>query len=147
MNPSDLYSFITAKPYAVISTLAANGMPQSALVGIAVTPDLEIIFDTLKSTRKYANLLASPACSLVIGWEDEKTLQYEGTAFIPSDSALSHYQTLYFARWPECRAHQQWPDIAYVAIRPTWLRYSDFNKQPPTIEEFHLPASFRAALL
>ena len=146
MNPSDLYTFIASKPYAVISTLAANGSPQSALIGIAVTPDLEIIFDTLKPTRKYVNLLNSPNCSLVIGWDDEQTLQYEGTAFLPSDPDLCRYQDPYFARWPECRAHQSWPGIAYVVIRPTWIRYSDFNQQPPTIEEFHLPASFPAAV-
>jgi Pyridoxamine 5'-phosphate oxidase len=138
MNPSDLYTFIAAKPYAVISTIATNGTPQSALIGIAVTPDLEIIFDTTTSSRKYANLLASPTCSLVIGWEDEKTLQYEGTAVLPSGPDLSRYQEFYFARWPECRAHQQWPDIAYVVVRPSWIRYSEFNQQPPTIEELHL---------
>jgi hypothetical protein len=141
MNPSDLYTFIASKPYAVISTIAANGSPQSALVGIAVTPDLEIIFDTLSTTRKYANLLANPTCSLVIGWDDEKTLQYEGTAFFPPEPDLSGYQELYFARWPECRVHQQWPDIAYVVIRPTWIRYSDFNHQPPTIETLQFPTA------
>jgi hypothetical protein len=140
MNPSDLYTFIASKPYAVISTIAAKGTPQSALIGIAVTPDLEIIFDTLKTTRKYANLLASPACSLVIGWDDEITLQYEGIAFLLLGPDLSRYQDVYFARWPECRAHQQWPDIAYIVVRPSWIRYSDFSHQPPTIEEFPLPA-------
>ena len=141
MTFSDLYTFIASKPYAVISTVAADGTPQSALIGIAVTPDLEIIFDTLTTTRKHANLLANPTCSLVIGWDNEKTLQYEGTASLPSNVDISRYQDVYFARWPECRAHQQWPDIAYVVIRPTWLRYSDFNQQPPIIEELHLPAS------
>jgi hypothetical protein len=142
MNPSDLYTFIAAKPYAVISTTAANGAPQSALIGIAVTPDLEIIFDTLNTSRKYANLLASSSCSLVIGWDDEKTLQYEGTAFLPSDSALSRYQELYFARWPECRAHEEWPDIAFVVVRPTWVRYSDFSQQSAIIKTFQfLPTS------
>jgi hypothetical protein len=29
--------------------------PQSALVGIAITPDLEIIFDLVKKSRKFAN--------------------------------------------------------------------------------------------
>jgi hypothetical protein len=139
MNPSDLYTFIAAKPYAVISTIAANGSPQSALIGIAVTPDLEIIFDTLNSSRKYANLLASSSCSLVIGWDDEQTLQYEGTAILPSEPDLSRYQQLYFARWPECRPHQEWPDIAYVVVLPSWIRYSDFNQQPPTIREFLFP--------
>jgi Pyridoxamine 5'-phosphate oxidase len=146
MNPSDLYTFIAAHPYAVISTLAADGMPQSALIGIAVTPNLEIIFDTLSTTRKYANLLASPSCSLVIGWDDEQTLQYEGTAFLPPGPDLARYQAAYFARWPDGPTRLTWPDIAYIVVRPTWIRYSDFNQQPPTIEEFHLPASFPAAM-
>ena len=143
MNPSDLYTFIASKPYAVISTIAANGSPQSALIGIAVTPNLEIIFDTLSTTRKYANLLASPSCSLVIGWDNEQTLQYEGTAFFPSGPDLSRYQDVYFASWPEGHARQPWPGIAYVVIRPTWIRYSDFSQQIPTSEEFHLPTSVR----
>ncbi len=139
MDPSDLYTFIAAKPYAVISTIAANGSPQSALIGIAVTPELEIVFDTLKSTRKYANLIASPVCSLVIGWDDEKTLQYEGTAYLPSGSDLARYQDLYFTRWPDGLARQTWPGIAYVVVKPSWVRYSDFSQQPPLIEESHLP--------
>jgi len=140
MNPSDLYTFIAAKPYAVISTIAVNGTPQSALIGIAVTPDLEIIFDTLTTTRKVANLVANPTCSLVIGWDDEQTLQYEGTAYVPSGSDLARYQDLYFARWPDGRTRLSWPGIAHILVCPTWIRYSDFNHQPPTIEEFHLPA-------
>ncbi|HSY36054.1 MAG TPA: pyridoxamine 5'-phosphate oxidase family protein [Acidobacteriaceae bacterium] len=137
MTPSDLYTFITAKPYAVLSTLAANGTPQSALVGIAATPDLEIIFDTLTTTRKYANLLANPTCSLVIGWDNEQTLQYEGTAFFPSGPDLSRYQALYFGRWPDGPARLSWPGLVHIVIRPTWLRYSDFNQQPPMIKESH----------
>ena len=29
-----------------------------------------------------------------------------------------------------------WPDIAYLAVRPKWVRYSDFDQNPPYIEEF-----------
>ena len=140
---SDLYTFLAAHPYAVLSTTAANGTPQSALIGVAVTPNLEIIFDTLTTTRKYTNLLAHPTCSLVIGWDDEQTLQYEGTAFLPSGPDLARYQALYFARWPDGRARLSWPKITHIVVRPTWLRYSDFDQQPPTIEEFHLPTSVR----
>jgi hypothetical protein len=42
--------------YGVVSSISSTGAPQSALVGIAVTDQLEIIFDTLRSTRKYENL-------------------------------------------------------------------------------------------
>lgn len=62
-----LLDFLRSNRYAVVSSLSATGTPQSALVGIAVTPELEIVFDALKSSRKSANLTARPACSLVIG--------------------------------------------------------------------------------
>jgi Pyridoxamine 5'-phosphate oxidase len=52
--------------YSVVSSISPTGTPQSALVGIAVTEQLEIIFDTLRSTRKYRNLKARPACSVVL---------------------------------------------------------------------------------
>ena len=139
MTFSDLYTFIAAHPYGVLSTLAANGTPQSALIGIAVTPDLEIVFDTLTTTRKCANLLANPTCSLVIGWDNEQTLQYEGTAFFPTGSVLARYQATYFTRWPEGRARLTWPNITHTVVRPSWLRYSDFNQRPSVIEEFLLP--------
>ncbi|HEY2470945.1 MAG TPA: hypothetical protein VGI45_24335 [Terracidiphilus sp.] len=48
------------------------------LVGIAVTPDLEVVFDTLSTTRKYANLMARPACSVVLWWGGEQTVQLDG---------------------------------------------------------------------
>jgi hypothetical protein len=122
----------------VISTIASDGTPQSALIGIAVTHNLEVIFDTLSSTRKYANLLTTPSCSLVIGWDDERTLQYQGTAFLPSGPELSRYQALYFARWPDGRARLTSPGITHIVVRPSWIRYSDFTQQPPAVEEFHL---------
>ena len=69
---------------AVISSIASTG-PQSALVGIAVTPELEIFFDTVKHSRKYANLIADPRCSFVIGTTTATTVQFEGLAREVSD--------------------------------------------------------------
>jgi len=42
---------------AVISTLGADGSPQAALVGVAVTDTFQIIFDTVSTSRKHANLV------------------------------------------------------------------------------------------
>ncbi len=44
MDRSFLYGFMSSSRYGVVSSIAANGDPQSALVGIAVSPELEIIF-------------------------------------------------------------------------------------------------------
>jgi pyridoxine/pyridoxamine 5'-phosphate oxidase len=136
MDRTGLHSFMARHRYGVVSTIAATGVPQSALVGIATTPDLEIIFDTLKSSRKYANLIARPGCSFVIGWEGEQTVQFDGLAAEPARSDLKRYQEIYFAAWPEGAAHMNWPGITYIVARPRWIRYSDYDQAPPMIEEF-----------
>jgi pyridoxine/pyridoxamine 5'-phosphate oxidase len=138
MTKSDLYCFIAGCKLGVISTLSSSGSVQSALVGIAVTQDLEIIFDTVKSSRKYSNLKINPSCSLVVGWTGEQTLQYEGTATELQGTELQRCQATYFQAWPDGPARLAWPGIAYFSVRPTWIRYSDFDAKPPLIQEFRL---------
>jgi len=121
--------------YGVVSSIAGDGTPQAALVGIAVTPELEIIFDTVSSSRKYRNLMARPGCSFVVGWSGEQTIQYEGISSTPTGAELKRYQEVYFAAWPDGPARMSWPGIAYFVVRPTWIRYSDFDQNPPLIEE------------
>jgi len=135
MDRPSLYSFMSKYRYGVVSSTSGTGSPQSALVGIATTPDLEIIFDTVASSRKYPNLIERPRCSFVVGWGTEQTVQFEGTAILPKGPDLKRYQDAYFAIWPECRTHINWPDIAYFVVRPAWIRFSDYDQNPPLIEE------------
>jgi hypothetical protein len=74
MTEADLYAFIVQCRLGVLGTICDANSPQAALVGIAITPQLEIIFDTVKSSRKYPHLIAKPACSFVIGWSGEQTV-------------------------------------------------------------------------
>lgn len=136
MTNRDLFEFIAARKLGVISSLSSSGSVQSALVGIAVTQDLEIIFDTVKTSRKYSNLIYNPACSLVIGWTGEQTLQYEGTATELSGTELQRCQVSYFKAWPDGPSRMTWPGIVYFRVRPSWIRYSDFDANPPLIQEF-----------
>jgi hypothetical protein len=137
MQIEQLYQFIHSGKLGVLSTIAPNGAPQSAVVGIAVAPNLSIVFDTLKSTRKYANLKADPRCSMVI-WEGEVTVQYEGIATEPEGEALTEAKGIYFPTWPSCVEHQNWPGITWFLITPLWIRYSDFDTGH--IEETSFPA-------
>src|ERR1700757_4216175 len=104
MNREDLHKFvhdfIAARKYGVISTIGPGGEPQSALVGIAVSPQLEIVFDTVKTSRKYPNLKADPRIAVVIGWEGEQTVQYQGLAAEPENGELQRAKAVYFAGWP-----------------------------------------------
>jgi len=130
-----LYDFLKQQRLGVVSSISASGQPQSALVGIAVTPLLEIVFDTLNTARKYANLVANPRCSLVIGWQGEQTAQLEGIASQPTGPELEQYQAIYFAAWPDGPTRASWPAIAYFVVRTTWVRYSDYDRDPPLIQE------------
>ena len=136
MTQSDLYRFITRHKLAVQGSISANNSPQSALVGIAVTPQLEIIFDTVNTSRKYRNLVARHACSFVIGWTGEQTVQYEGIAREMAGPELIPYQQVYLEAWPECRSHLSWPGLVYFVVQPTWIRYTNFEPTPLILHEF-----------
>jgi pyridoxine/pyridoxamine 5'-phosphate oxidase len=140
MDIAALHSFLAGFRYGVLSSVSSAGTPQSALVGIATTPELEIVFDTVKSSRKYSSLIARPACSFVVGgWESEQTVQFEGLAIEPTGDELRRYQQAYFAAWPDGPERLSWPGIAYFVVRPRWIRFSDFDQNPPLIEEKSFP--------
>lgn len=142
MERAQILDFMRGNRYAVVSSLSADGRPQSALVGMAVTPELEVIFDALKSSRKSANLLARPACSLVIGgWNSEQTVQYEGEAFAPKGEERTRYLETYFEVWPGGRERMQSPAITFLVVRPRWIRYSDFDQRTRVVEELVFPTS------
>jgi general stress protein 26 len=132
MNKEDLFRYIAKHDLAVLASVSPSNHPQAALMGIAVNTQLEIVFDTLKTSRKYQNLILNPRIAFVIGWENEITVQYEGQAEELQGPALQLYKEIYFEKWPDGRERENWPDICYFRVRPAWIRCSDFNK--PTYE-------------
>jgi hypothetical protein len=140
MTQADLVTFIERHRLGVLGTISGANRPQSALVGIAVTPDLEIVFDTVSGSRKYPNLISRPACSFVIGCSNEQTLQYEGEARLLQPPELARYQEIYFKAFPDGPARLSWPGIVYFGVRPLWIRYSDFAQTPAFIREYNFAA-------
>ncbi|MGA2792408.1 MAG: pyridoxamine 5'-phosphate oxidase family protein [Roseiarcus sp.] len=134
MKIEAVFEFIRGKRLAIVSTVHASGAPESALVGIAVTGANEIVFDTLSTSRKALNLAARPAAALVVGWDDEISIQIEGVARRPEGQDLAMVKAAYFAAWPDGRSRETWPDIAYFAVRPHWLRHSRFVGVPEVVE-------------
>ncbi len=139
MSPRALLEFMRLHRIAVQASVSVSGAPQAAIVGIAVSDRFEIVFDTIGTTRKAQNLRRDPRIALVIGgWlpGDERTVQYEGRVDEPSGEELERLKTVYCATYPDGRARASWPGITYVRARPTWVRYSDFNRDPPEVVEF-----------
>ena len=139
MTTAELLAFMRANRLAVQASVSAASGAQAAVVGIAVTDAFELVFDTLDSTRKVTNLRAHPRLAFVIGGTmpgDERTVQYEGVADEPVGPERDRIRAAYFSVWPDGPARAKWPGIVYVRVRPTWVRYSDFNVSPPRVVEF-----------
>jgi general stress protein 26 len=136
MNRAELVQFLRRYKLAVEATLPTGaGAPQAAVVGFAVSDGLEIVFDTLESTRKCRNLRADPHVALVIGWDHEATAQIEGIADFPEGQELERIRACYFIPYPDGRERLAWPGITHVRVRPTWVRFSDYTEDPPSIVE------------
>ncbi len=139
MKQAELVAFLREHKWAVAATVSPSGKSQSALIGFAVNEKVELLFDTLGSSRKIANLRVNPSISLVIGgWlpGDERTVQYEGTASFPSGEELAELQSVYFQVFPEGQSRRSLPGITYVRVQPSWARFSDFGGSQPRIHEF-----------
>jgi hypothetical protein len=135
MTKDQLFAFIKQHKFAVLSYLGAQGTPQSALVGIAITPELEIVFDSVKTSRKYQNLIANPAVAFVVGCTGDATLQYEGIAQELAGPELERYKALYFSTFSDGPVREKWPQICYFVVKPKWIRFSDYSDTPALIAE------------
>lgn len=139
MDRRQLLKFLQSHDLAVQSSVSELGAPQAAVVGFAITDEFEFVFDTIDSTRKIENLRKNPMIALTIGGlteEDERTVQCNGIADEPDGPVLDRLKGAYFSVFPDGRDRQSWQGITYVRVRPIWMRYSDFNGDPPEIAEF-----------
>jgi general stress protein 26 len=138
MTAAELLSFMREHSLAVQASVSPSGSAQAAAVGIVVTDDFEVFFDTVDESRKVENLRRNPRIALVIGGTAAggRTVQYEGLADEPTGAELERLRELYFESFPDGHERQSWPGITYIRARPTWIRYSDFTPDSPAIVEF-----------
>ena len=134
MNRSELLAFLRRHRLCVEATVSPAGAPQAAVVGYGVSDDLEIVFDTLGTSRKMTNLRRGPRIAIVVGWDEEQTVQIEGVADEPKGAELERLKAVYFRAYPDGPERQSWAGITYVRVRPTWVRYSDFRPGGGVVE-------------
>ena len=135
MNVEEVFRFMDGERLGVLATVGEEERPEAALMGFAVTPKLEIIFDTLKSSRKYPNLKKNPRVAWVVGCTTEVTVQYEGEAEELEGEELAKYKKTYFAKYTDGPEREKWPGITYFVVRPKWARYCDYNPERRRIEQ------------
>lgn len=130
-----MVQFIRARGLAVVASRGPEGAPQAALVGIAATDQGELVFDCSRDSRKYANVARNPQVALVVGWDDEVTVQIEGSADVPTGEDLERCRAAYFEQYPDGRERAASPEIAHIRVTPQWLRYADFRPETFGIAE------------
>jgi pyridoxine/pyridoxamine 5'-phosphate oxidase len=137
MTLEQIFNIARSKRYLIVSTVNESGAPEAALMGFALTQANEVVFNTLSTSRKAVNLARNPAAALVIGWEENISLQIEGVARRPVGDDLASAKAAYFRQWPDGRARENWSDIAYLVVQPKWIRYSNYSGAP-VVQEFAL---------
>ena len=92
-HASQLRALVEAQRFAVLSTRQDDGHPYASLVAFSVDPDLkQLVFCTLRSTRKFANLEAEGRVALLIDnrSNDETDLQQASAVTVLGACAEAH---------------------------------------------------------
>ena len=138
MDKQLIKDFLHKHELCVISTIDDKGNPGSAVVGFSENDSLELMIGTDSESRKYHNILKRPKVSVVVGWDDGITVQYEGEARLLEGDELSEYQKNHFAKMPDAEKYKDLPTEVYFAISPKWIRYTDCTKEPWEVKEITL---------
>jgi pyridoxine/pyridoxamine 5'-phosphate oxidase len=127
MDRVGMIEFVRARGLAVVATRGPDGEPQAALVGIAATDLGELLFDASARSRKVINLRADARVAVVIGWDDELTLQCEGVADVLGGVDREECLPSYVQQFPDGARRAQSPRIVLVRVRLVWGRLSDYR--------------------
>lgn len=125
-----VYEFIARHRLAALCTVDERGRPEAAVVEVSALDGLEVIFDTYAIFRKYRNLSVNPRVALVIGWDDDVTLQYEGIACELIESELDRCRSVHLEKFPHAVKFEEFAGMKYFKIVPTWIRYTDLETFP-----------------
>ncbi len=125
-----ILEFIKKNKICVISTVNSKGVPEAAAMEFGETDEFELIFDAFSNSRKIANIKRNQNVAVVIGWDENITVQYEGKARMLKESELGKYKRAYFAKNPEAKRWEKREGIVYFKVQPRWIRYSDLTHHP-----------------
>ncbi len=120
----------------VISTIHENNTPEAAVIGISQKDNLELIFDTFIESRKYKNIKSNPRVAIVVGWDDNITIQFEGIATELREVEREEYLQIHLVKIPS-EIHFIKKGATLFKVIPKWVRFSDFRKEPSEIFELY----------
>lgn len=125
-----VYNFLQKEHLCVISTISPDITPQSAVMAFSQTKDLEIIFQTPNSTRKYNNLKSNKNISVATGWSLDEfiTVQYDGVAEEVTDpDQVNLVRGIHVLKNEESKKYAFIEENKFFRITPKLIKYSDIK--------------------
>ncbi|MFF2372004.1 pyridoxamine 5'-phosphate oxidase family protein [Agromyces sp. NPDC058110] len=140
MDRPEMIDYVRAHGDAVVSTLAADGAPQSAYLSITATDRGELVFNARGGSRKIANLRRDGRIAVVVGGADKTTLQAQGIAEVlePGSDEARRAAEAYAAAFPWFGGSLTKPEFELVLVRLDWARFGDYREGPPVSVEVDL---------
>lgn len=136
MDKQKVYDFLKKNELCVLSTASKNGKPQAAVMNYCFKDDSLFIFTEI-STRKYQNIIENNQVSVVVGgFKDDPTVQLDGTIMELGLDEGVKIKEYVLNLHPEWKGYFDSADGRWFAIKPAWMRFSDFSTNPPIIEEY-----------
>jgi nitroimidazol reductase NimA-like FMN-containing flavoprotein (pyridoxamine 5'-phosphate oxidase superfamily) len=128
----DIQKMISENKVCVMAT-AADGAPHCSLMSYAADKECrEIYMATLKDTKKYRNLIANPAVSLLIDTRNfdpkgkTRALTITGVfQAIDNDKKITEIREALLAKHPDLKDFFNNPDARIVVIKATSLQLLD----------------------
>lgn len=135
MDRAELVAFVRRRGRAVLATRGPDGAPQAIPVELAVTDEAEFVLDTSRGSDPLRNMIAFPLVALVIGGDEEMTIQCEGTADVLAGDDRDRCLRAYFQQHPARRERALDPDVTHVRVRPRSVRLSDYRPESYGVQD------------
>ncbi len=137
MEKQKILNFLKRNGLCVISTSTKGGKPESAVMAFTIKDDFICLFNTEPETRKYKNLEQNKQVSVVVGgFKEDPSVQIDGVAEILEGEEAAAAKKYILAVHPEWASYFNSPTGKFIKVKPSWLRYSDFSKEPIETVEF-----------
>ncbi len=136
---SEAYEFFqdTERAHGVLSYLDINAQPDSAFISFSATKDLNIIFGTSDTSRKFTAIKARPNVAFnVTDKESRYTVQLKGKVRELSLEELAPFEADHYAKLGVAsRKFKTMPDQHFFIIEPTYLKFTDCSGNPWVITQ------------
>lgn len=133
-----LRTLLSTQRFGVLSTRQEDGRPYASLVAFAATADLtRLVFATLRTTRKHANLVADGRVAFLVDDRENRETDLQrasaltalGSASEARGAEHAELSGLFLARQPEMADFLGLPDCAVMRLDvQTYLLVSRFQR-------------------